>query len=245
LGNSLTYADELSKVLDVNVFCYEYTGFGHSQAATPSSDGESTIRASESNLNADIHAAFMYLTEKCGVAPKDVILFGRSLGSGPSCYLASVEPVGGLVIISGFASCLGVAMPWFKLDFKYFNMFNNMRRMRSGQIRCPVLTVHGRRDTIVPLKQSKSLLKAAPVQSFCPYYPDVSHCGVEDDWSEVCEYYSEYLFALRTGQLASAPKCESRRRSTIFRKFSKSRRIRLASSRSRWWSSSSRDSTIC
>ena len=48
------------------------------------SSGES----SEANCYDDIDAAYNFLTEKMQMKPENIVLYGRSLGSGPSCYLA-------------------------------------------------------------------------------------------------------------------------------------------------------------
>lgn len=44
--------------------------------------------SSEANCYDDIDAAYNFLTEKMQMKPENIVLYGRSLGSGPSCYLA-------------------------------------------------------------------------------------------------------------------------------------------------------------
>ncbi|CAN0447435.1 unnamed protein product, partial [Scytosiphon promiscuus] len=61
----------------VNVLAYEYSGYGKS---------EGTV--SEDNCYADIRAAYDYLTTQKKTPPKQIVLYGRSLGSGPTCQLA-------------------------------------------------------------------------------------------------------------------------------------------------------------
>ncbi|MHC5140151.1 MAG: hypothetical protein ACYSOF_09775, partial [Planctomycetota bacterium] len=70
---------------------------------------------------------------------------GRSVGSGPSCFLASQKPVGSLILESAFTSvhrvAIGMSLP--------FDPYNNLMRIQS--IDCPLLIIHGKRDSVIPL----------------------------------------------------------------------------------------------
>ncbi|CAL1159713.1 unnamed protein product [Cladocopium goreaui] len=48
--------------------------------------------------------AFRFILDELKVAYEQIILFGRSVGSGPTVYLASRFPVGGLILVAAFAS---------------------------------------------------------------------------------------------------------------------------------------------
>jgi len=39
-----------------------------------------------------------------GVPEKNIILFGRSFGTGPACFLANERKPGGVILMSAFAS---------------------------------------------------------------------------------------------------------------------------------------------
>lgn len=62
----------------VNVFIFDYRGYGKS-------DGEST----ESGLDQDAEAALAWLTDTVGVAPADVIIYGYSGGTPHGTHLAA------------------------------------------------------------------------------------------------------------------------------------------------------------
>ena len=127
-----------------SVFAYDYRGYG-------TSDGQ----PSELNTYQDILAAYHYLTEKLHTDPNDIIVYGRSVGSGPSCYLASREPVGGLILESAFTSisrvAIGMSLP--------FDPYNNLSRIQK--VRCPVLVIHGKRNSIVPFRHGQVIYEAA------------------------------------------------------------------------------------
>jgi ribonuclease HI len=64
---------ELSHLLAVNVMAYDYAGYG-----------ASTGLPSTANTRADISAVLAALQEHHDVAPCHVVLYGQSVGSGPT-----------------------------------------------------------------------------------------------------------------------------------------------------------------
>ncbi|CAK9058505.1 unnamed protein product [Durusdinium trenchii] len=83
----IQYFREVSHILDVNIFAYDYTGYGMS-TGTPS----------EEALYADIEAAFKYLRDIVGIPWSEIVLYGRSIGSGPSIHLATRTAVRAMVL---------------------------------------------------------------------------------------------------------------------------------------------------
>ena len=75
---------------------------------------------SEQNCYADIEAAYQYLREVKKLLPEQIVLYGRSLGSGPTCYLAaktaeSGRSIAGVILQSPVLSVLRV------VSFNYRN----------------------------------------------------------------------------------------------------------------------------
>lgn len=122
---------------------------------------------SEDNCYADIDAAYHYLRHTLKVPAQNIVLYGRSLGSGPSCYLAAKTallnkdpelsgvdgPVGGLILHAPFLSVFrvvldtGCTIPGDK--FPNVDVIN--------MVRSPILLVHGTADQIVPFSHSERL----------------------------------------------------------------------------------------
>jgi pimeloyl-ACP methyl ester carboxylesterase len=101
LGMMYRRMKEMAMLLCANVLAYDYTGYGLS---TPSN-----IPPSEEMCYRNIEAAYNHLTKTMRIPPSEIILYGRSLGSGPSCYLAKKtaddgESVAGLILHSPFLS---------------------------------------------------------------------------------------------------------------------------------------------
>eukprot|EP00953_Heterococcus_sp_UTEX-ZZ885_P036515 18800-Heterococcus_DN1.PRE.2 len=68
---------DFSRNLNVNVLAYDYCGYGKSSGSV-----------SEANCYADVDAAWEYLRRERKIPSEQIFLYGRSLGSGPTCYLA-------------------------------------------------------------------------------------------------------------------------------------------------------------
>jgi hypothetical protein len=76
LGMIYEWFYEFSKELNVNLMAYDYEGYG-----------KATGVPSEQACYEDIEAVFAYLTDTLGKKPENIILYGRSLGSGPCKWL--------------------------------------------------------------------------------------------------------------------------------------------------------------
>lgn len=127
---------------------------------------------SEDNCYADIDCVFSYLTQERGIPPEHIVLYGRSLGSGPSCYLAAKtakgRSVAGLILHAPFLSVFRIVMPDF---FGYTikgDLFSNIDRIPT--ITCPILIAHGVEDEIVPFAHGQALLEAAPLKDRAEFF---------------------------------------------------------------------------
>ncbi|KAL7519038.1 hypothetical protein ACHAWX_003836 [Stephanocyclus meneghinianus] len=172
LGMMYKRMKDLALVLCVNVMAYDYTGYGLKRNVP-----------SENMVYRNIEAAYTYLTQTRNIPPRNIILYGRSLGSGPSCYLAAKtalmgESVGGLILHSPFLSVYKVVADVWGMDVRG-DMFNNEKR--AGNVRCPTLIIHGKEDEVVPFWHAPRLLAAIPPEFRAhPFYVDnLGHNHIE------------------------------------------------------------------
>ncbi|MEP4078549.1 alpha/beta hydrolase [Haloferula sp.] len=129
------------------VLAYDYPGYGH---ATGSPTEASCERAIEASWN--------FLTVEKSLLPSDIIVVGRSVGSGPSVWLVDNHRPAGLVLISPFTSTFAVRSP-----AQYIlpgNRFPNLKRIRTNDT--PLLVIHGEDDYVIPASHGRTLHQASP-----------------------------------------------------------------------------------
>ena len=87
----------------------------------------------------------------------DLILFGRSIGSGPATHVASVRSPCSLLLMSPFMSIRAIAkeQAGSLLQFAISDRFQNLELIR--QVTCPTFIVHGQRDTLISFRHSQQL----------------------------------------------------------------------------------------
>lgn len=136
---------EKIRAIGVNVFAYDYQGYGTSQG-----------KPSEQNAYRDIDVAYNYLTTVLKQPPNRIVVYGRSVGSGPSIDLATRQPIGGLVTESGFTSVFRVIT---HVPIYPFDKFTNISKISA--VHCPVLFIHGTKDQTIPIWHGRALFDRA------------------------------------------------------------------------------------
>ena len=126
----------------------EYPGYGIYQGK-PSSE----------QIIIDSEIVFDYLTLRLGVKAKNIIIFGRSIGSGPAAHLAAQRRVGGLVLMSAYTSIKDVAknIAGSLAQYLVADRFRNIDKMRK--IGCSVCFLHGKKDKLIACKHSQELME--------------------------------------------------------------------------------------
>ncbi|KAH9560979.1 hypothetical protein CY35_06G137900 [Sphagnum magellanicum] len=166
---------ELSVHLRINVLGYDYSGYG-----------ASTGKPSEPNTYADIEAAYECLERTYGVQEENVVLYGQSVGSGPTLDLATRKPhLRGVVLHSPILSGLRVMYP-VKRTY-WFDIYKNIDKI--GLVNCPVLVMHGTADEVVDWSHGKQLYELSNKKYEPLWLKGGGHCNLE--------LYPEYIKHLR------------------------------------------------
>lgn len=165
IGQMFALFVELSARLRVNLMGYDYSGYG-----------QSTGKPTEYNTYADIEAVYEYLKEKYGASEEDVILYGQSVGSGPTVDLASRLPnLRGVVLHSPILSGLRVLYP---VKYTYwFDIYKNIDKI--GLIKCPVFVIHGTSDEVVDCSHGKQLHELSKEKYEPLWLKGGGHCNLE------------------------------------------------------------------
>jgi len=159
------------------VIGYDYQGYG-------ASTGKPSVKGTYRN----IETVYRFLTESEKIPPEKIIVMGYSVGSGPSCWLASHFPVGGLILEAPFASIFQVVFPFANLPG---DRFPNHKHIRQCQV--PILIFHGEKDSVIPVRNSKKLFEAALEPKKLILIPKAGHFDIEDHlgeqyWQEIQEF---------------------------------------------------------
>jgi uncharacterized protein len=154
-GNSGSAANRAQKIEAIaasgyGVFMLNYRRYG-------GSGGWPT----EANNVADSSVAFDYL-RSLGVAARDIVAYGESLGTAVATRLALQRPVRALVLEAPFTSVVDVGRQvWWFLPLRLI-MTDQYRTIdRIGSVRVPLLILHGARDSLIPVTQARQIYAAA------------------------------------------------------------------------------------
>ncbi|KAL8547544.1 hypothetical protein ACS0TY_007031 [Phlomoides rotata] len=166
---------ELSIHLKVNLLGYDYSGYG-----------QSTGKPSEHNTYSDIEAAYKCLEESYGAKQEDIILYGQSVGSGPTVDLASRLPrLRAVILHSPISSGLRVMYP-VKRTY-WFDIYKNIEKIPL--VKCLVLVIHGTCDDVVDWAHGKQLYDLCKEKYEPLWIKGGNHCDLE--------LYPEYIKHLK------------------------------------------------
>lgn len=70
---------------------------------------ESVFDSNEENILDDTEYLYDFLNQVLGIDQENMIIFGRSMGSGPATHISSVRSPGALLLMSAFKSIRAVA----------------------------------------------------------------------------------------------------------------------------------------
>lgn len=132
-----------------SVLLFDYRGYGRSKG-----------KPSEKGMIADARAAIATARRLSG---REVIAYGRSLGTVPAIVLASEGEARGLILDSPILNGPAIAkevMPVPGIGMLMQTRLDNSGRI--GSITCPLLVLHGDSDDIVPYQHGVEIHRLAP-----------------------------------------------------------------------------------
>lgn len=142
---------DLSRILKVNIVGFDWTGYGVCGG-----------NPSVSNTFADISAVYEMLQQQHSVSPRDVVLYGQSVGSGPTTWLAA-QPEGvdvaGVVLHAPLLSGVRVLNPRLRGWPAWADVYPNHVLVR--RVRAPLLVMHGTADEVIHVSCGKRLVELA------------------------------------------------------------------------------------
>lgn len=156
LGDVIHHAINISKLYKINVISYDYRGYGISKNEL---NELTTYEDLEMVLSFAVHHLRYELTK--------IILWGFSLGTGPTIEIASrYQNLAGVVLQSPLASVLS----WidenaaWNMDYSPNDIYSNLHKIEN--IKTKIFLIHGKDDKIISVRHSHMLYekytKAAP-----------------------------------------------------------------------------------
>lgn len=146
---------EIFRRLGMDVFILDYRGYGKSQG-----------KPGEQGLYRDARAAWDYLTGVRAVNPRDIVVFGRSLGGAVATQLAAEVQPEKLIVESCFSSARDMARRIFPLSswllvMRYeFDVAAQLQKVKGD-----VLVAHSPEDEIIPFEMGETLYRSVGGES--------------------------------------------------------------------------------
>ena len=140
--------------------------------------GGSAGRPTEADIAADAAGLF----DQVHAQHPDVIVIGRSLGTGVATRLASIRPVARLVLVTPYDSLLGIAQrqfPMFPVRWLLVDKYESWRYV--PKVAAPVLILRAENDEVIPAASTEALRSRFPAgQAELVVVPGASHNTIGD-----------------------------------------------------------------
>lgn len=168
----------------LNVVGVSYRGYGKSEGA-PSEDG----------IYQDGKAIFRYVSKELGFSDKNIVIFGRSIGTTVAINTAQYKEIAGLVLVSPLTSGKAQAKASGLGLFSSLagNSFDNIAKIKN--ILAPVLVIHGTKDRIVPHSMGKEIFDAVKSRKKLIKIKGAGHNDIHDVYRQ--EYWSTIFSFLK------------------------------------------------
>lgn len=169
-GEALTYRAG-------RIAAFEAEGWGVHMMAYRGFSG-STGRPSESAIVADALAAYDQLVSE-GVAARDIVIYGESLGTSVALQTALARPAAALVLEAPFTSMVDAwrtFAPFLPVGLFLRDRWDSLARI--GRLDMPLLVLHGELDRMVPIRLGRRLFQAAPEPKRFEVFPEARHTNL-------------------------------------------------------------------
>ena len=147
------YIIDICRRLHLNLFVFDYRGYGKSDSF-----------AYKTFVKEDGEAAYEYLRYYCGIKPKNITIWGESIGGYPASWIASKYSCNSLILMCTFSSLddimsykfSGTGQKAIKVLTGLASYQNDMLSIKDCllKIKCPIAIIHSNKDELVPYECS-------------------------------------------------------------------------------------------
>lgn len=135
--------------LGFTTYAVEYRGYNGRDSGWPT----------ESGFYQDADAAFAFLSAEEKVEPRDVLVYGNSIGTGTAAYVAQAHQVGTLVLTAPYSSLptLVQSLPFFGYLSRFLKYDFPVAEFVGKLGTTCVVVAHGQQDGTIPYSHSKTI----------------------------------------------------------------------------------------
>jgi fermentation-respiration switch protein FrsA (DUF1100 family) len=182
-GSAMHRAEKIARVQNdgYGILVLNYRGSGGSGGSP-----------SEKALVSDARHVYDWMIGQ-GIPAREIVAYGESLGTGVATQLAAARPMRALVLEAPLMSTPDVAQStYFFLPLRLILADQYRTIDRIGEVRIPLLIVHGAKDRVIPISHGEKIFAAAnEPKRFAPFpeggHSDLFSHGAWDvarDWLE-------------------------------------------------------------
>ena len=150
LGESLELLNNMRRELKTNVFALEYPGYGVNKADCSNGEIHEVVKAQALGL-------YGYVKEVLGFEERDIVVVGRSIGSGPACHVAAHTASPTLILISPYYSIKSMIREksCFLLPYLFAEPFPNDENIEKSKAR--LMVIHGENDEVISYRNTQKI----------------------------------------------------------------------------------------
>ena len=147
-GEETSYFVENTDYTGANIISFNYRWYGRSTGVP-----------SEKTLFADALLQYDYLRDTLQIKPENIIVMGRSLGTGVATYLSSQRPVEKVILVTPYDSVESVASESYFFVPVSLLLTNKFDSLQYAKVRThSLLCIYGGRDTTIRNHHTENLL---------------------------------------------------------------------------------------
>ena len=169
-----------------DVLMIDYRGFGKSQGHCTSAE----------QMHEDVQWIYEQVLQMYAYNEDEIIVYGRSLGSGMATKLAADNKPKSLVLETPFCSVADVAQKYIKiLPLRFWEKklrFNFENNRQVPDIQCPIYIFQGTKDKIVPYHSAEKLKPLLSEKSYFVTIEGGNHHNLRD-FLEYNHYLNHFL----------------------------------------------------
>ncbi len=145
IGHTYGWLKTLHETLNINVLAYDYEGYGLH-----------TGSSSENNCNKNLDTVLNYVRNSLRFPLDQIIVYGRSLGTGPTVNLAAkTSGLKGVILEAPYTSIFGIVSQTAATISTCSDPFRNESKVYS--IKSPMIIFHGTQDEVIPFEHGVRL----------------------------------------------------------------------------------------